>query len=305
MASNPNTQQLTDVLQRLFERLGGVVIKLTDGSNTVAVDTKMAELLGEGNVDNFLLGGTLIVVEDAAGAHAAPEGEVGYISAYDSGLTTITIETALSAPMGVGDKVMYSGSDFPLYDMIEQVNHALHHLQEIPVPDESITIANGQTVYDLPVGLRGEQLIDVLIQTNLTVGDEQYIPVEGWSYVPQTAPSQPTKLVLPYLPAGFKVRLIYSGIHPRVALWNDTISEYLHPDLVHAVVFAHAIQWKNDQNAVQGGADDSMLRLEQKAWSQFDRARIMHPPQIPPRRIQGMPHWNPTYTIRNYDLPRN
>lgn len=303
MAANQNQQQLTDVLQRLYERLGGVVITLTSGTDSTAVDTKLAETLADGNVDDFLNGGTLIVVEDAGGAHAAPEGQIGYISDYDSATLTITVSPVLSSAMGVGDKALYVGPEFPFYDMIEQVNHALRHLEEIPVPDDSITIVSGQTEYALPVGLRGEHLIDVLIQTSTTAGDNQYIPVENWSFVPPTSPSAATTLVVPYLPAGKKLRIVYSGIHPRVSAWNSDISEYLHPDLVHAVVFAFALQWKNDSNAVQGGADEALLRLEQKAWSQFDRARIMHPPQIKPRRIQGMPHWNPSYTIRNYNLP--
>lgn len=302
MTYDPNKQQLTDVLQRLYRRLGGVVITLTDGSESLAIDTKMAELLADGNVDDFLNGGTLIVIEDFGGLHAAPEGEIGYISDYDSGTTGITVNPALTSAMGAGDKVMYVDATFPVYDMVEQVNDALKHLKEIPVPDESITIVEGQTVYDLPVVLKGEQLLDVQIQTSLVAGDEQYIPVDGWGIVP-SAGGTIGKIVLPYLPAGYKVRIIYSGIHPRVSAWSDPINEFLHPDLVHAVVFAFAIQWKNDANAVQGAPDDALLRLEQKAWSQFDRAMIMHPAAVPPRRIQGMPHWAGINTLRNFDLP--
>jgi hypothetical protein len=303
MAYNPSLLQLTGVLQQLFRRLGGVVTTATDGSETLAIDTKFEEALGEGNVDDFLNGGTLIVVQDAGGANAAPEGEFSRIEDYDSSTQGITLDTALSAAIATGDKFMYIGNDFPLYDMVEVVNDALRYIGEIPVKDESITTAEGQTEYTLPVAIKGKEILDVEFQSNTDDADDnQYYPVEGWKPIPIT-PGTSGVLVLPQLPAGHKIRVTYVGIHPRVDAFDDYINEHLHPDFVHACVFAHAVQWKNDQNAVQGAPDNALLGLEQKAWSQFDRARILHPVVLPPRRIQGLPHWTPATLRRNDLLP--
>jgi hypothetical protein len=73
MAYSSTSLQLTHVLQQIYRRLGAVVTTLTDGANNLAVDTKLADQLGEGNVDDFVNGGTLVVIEDAGGSGAAPE----------------------------------------------------------------------------------------------------------------------------------------------------------------------------------------------------------------------------------------
>lgn len=292
MAYSPTQLQLSHVLQQLYRRLGGVMTTATDGSTTLVVDTKLEEALGEGNVDDFVNGGTLIVIEDAGGAGAAPEGEFSVIEDYDSSTQSITLSDTLTAAVNTGDKFMYIGADFPLYDMIEVVNDALKYLGAVPVADTSITTADDKTEYTLPVALKGREILDVEIQTITDdANDNQYYPVDSWKPVPVTAGSSGT-LLLPQLPADYTIRVIYMGIHPKVTTFDDYISEYFHPDLVHAVVFAHAIQWKNDTNAVQGSPDNALLGLEQKAWSQFDRARILHPVHVPVRRIQGLPHWS-------------
>jgi hypothetical protein len=293
MSYSSTSLQLTHVLQQIYRRLGAVVTTLTDGSTSLAIDTKLADTLGEGNVDDFVNGGTLIVVEDGGGAGAAPEGEFTRITDYDSTTTAMTLSPALSASLTTDDKAMYIGADFPLYDVIEVVNDALKYLGEVPVPDTSLTTADDQTEYTLPAPIKGKEILNVEVQTNTGDSDNnQFFPVENWQIVP-ASPGGDAKLVLPQLASGYALRITYRGIHPRVTAFDDYISEYLHPDLVHATAFAHVIQWKNDQNAVQGAPDNSLVGLEQKAWSQFDRARILHPVYFPVRRIQGMPHWNP------------
>jgi hypothetical protein len=298
MAYSPNQLQLTHVLQQLYRRLGGVVTLATDGTQSVAVDSKLAEQLGEGNIDDFLNGGTLIVVDTTD--NAAPEGEFSYISDYDSTSMSISLSPDLTDAIEAGDRIMFIGADFPLYDMTEVVNDALKYLGEIPVPDTSITTAAEQTEYTLPAVVVGKQLLDVEVQGQLGDSDNNlFIPVQNWKAVPPASMGGNGTLVLPQLAAGYQVRLTYLGIHPRVEAYDDNISQFLHPDIVHACVFAHAVQWKNDQNAVQGAPDNALIALEQKAWSQFDRARILHPITIAPRRIQGMPHWTPNSINRS------
>lgn len=292
MTYSPTKLQLTHVLQQLYRRLGGVVTLATDGAPNLAIDTKLEEVLGEGNVDGFLNSGTLIVVQDAGGTGAAPEGEFSPILSYDSTATAITLSNNLTAAIAVGDKVLYAGADFPLYDVIEVVNDALKYLGVIPLPDTSLTTASNQTEYPLPAAITGRDLLDVEVQTVTgNAVNNLFTPVENYRVIPSAVGSSET-LVIPQLPAGYTLRLTYGGIHPKVTAYDGNISEYLHPDLVHAAVLAHVVQWKNDNNSVQGSPDNATVALEQKAWSQFDRARILHPVHFPIRRIQGMPHWN-------------
>jgi len=301
---NATQLQLTHVLQQLYRRLGGKVTLATGGTTTTIIDTKLADELGEGNEDDIYNGGTAIVIEDAGGANAAPEGEFSRITDYTASSQTVTVSPALTAAPAAGDRVLIVPPDFPLYDMIEVVNDALKNIGDIPKVDVSLTTADNQTEYALPIALKGMELLNVEIQgTTTDANDNQYSPVPFWKVVP-SLPGSTATLVLPQYGSGYIIRLTYSGRHPRIDSYDDYVSEFLHPELVHAAVYAHAIQWRNDNDALAGGADNAKLGLEQKAWSQYDRAKITHRVEIPPRRIQPFVTWSNAVTDEFRAIPK-
>lgn len=292
MTYNATQLQLTHVLQQFYRRVGGKVTLATGGSTTTVVDTKLADDLAESNEDDIYNGGTVIVVEDAGGANAAPEGEFSRITDYEASSTTITFSPALTAAPASGDRVLVAPADFPLYDVIEVVNDALRYLGDIPLLDTSITTAAAQTEYTLPLALKGRELLNVEMQGQTNdANDNQYIPIPNWKVVPAAAGSTGL-LVIPQYSDGYTIQITYAGKHPRIDTYDAYVSEYLHPELVHAAVFAHVLQWRNDSSLIGGGADNAMLALEQKAWSQYDRAKMMYPVEIPPRGVQGTPAWS-------------
>lgn len=300
MAYSATQLQLTHVLQRFYRRVGGKTTTATGGTTTTVIDTKLADELGDGNEDDIYNGGTVIVVNDAGGANAAPEGEFSRITDYEASTTTATFSPALTVAPASGDTVIIAPPDFPLYDMIEVVNDALKNLGEIPVPDTSLTTADAQTEYALPIALKGKELLDVLIQTNTDDADNNlFVQIPNWRVMPTNAGSTGI-LVLPQLASGRTLKIIYRGVHPRVDAYDENISEYLNPDLVHAAVFAHAMQWKNDSSLLSGGADNSTLQLEAKAWSQYDRAKLEHRIEMQPRRVQGFTSWG-DFTLKGFD----
>lgn len=306
MAYSATQLQLTHVLQQLYRRLGGKVTLATGGSTTTVVDTKLADELADSNEDDIYNGGTVVVIEDAGGANAAPEGEFSRITDYVASTTTITFSPALTAAPASGDRVLIATPEFPLYDMIEVVNDALKNLGDIPAIDTSLTTAANQTEYTLPLPIKGQQILNIEMQGITTdANDNQYMPIPNWSVV-DAAPGSTGTLVLPQLASGYTLRITYQGKHPRVDGYADYISEYLHPELVHGAVFAHALQWRNDNDGIAGGADQSKLALEQKAWSQYDRARMTHPIDMPKRRQQGFVHWAGTYYSEDnfYPIPK-
>jgi hypothetical protein len=291
MAYSPTQLQLTHVLQQLLERLGGKVTLATGGSTTTVIDTKLADELAEGNEDDIFNGGSLIVIEDAGGASAAPEGELSRITDYAASTQTLTFSPAMTAAPANGDRVLIAPPDFPLYDMIEQVNHALKYLSRVPRFDTSITTAANQTEYTLPLAVKGRQILDVEIQGITTdANDNRWNPIPNWREGFAAAGSTGTFRLRQY-PSGYTIRISYLAEHARVSTFDAYIDEHFDRNLVHACVFAHALQWKNDQNALNGGADNALLGLEQKAWSQLDRELIRNAVTIPPRRVQGFPHW--------------
>src|SRR5512143_3373576 len=139
MTYSPTQFQLTHLLQRMYPQLKGARVgKATGGSVSTIVDTNLIEYLGDSNENDALINWTAIIVKDAAGAGAAPEGEFNRISAYDDG-GTITVPDAWSGGSAVaaGDTYMFISPDFPLYDMIEVVNEALTALGNVPYTDTS------------------------------------------------------------------------------------------------------------------------------------------------------------------------
>jgi len=281
--------QLTHLLQKAYRRLKTAKTSTaTGGSTTTIVDTKLVDYLGDSNEDDVLNGGTVIIVRDAGGAGAAPEGEFNRISDYDDAGTITTAAWSGTSQVASGDTYMYISPDFPLLDMIEIVNDALVYLGRIPKVYSSLTTAASQTEYTLPVALKGVLFSDIEIQGSTTDSDDSgYVPVEGWKITP-ALPGVAGILTIPQLDSGYILRIGYPGLHPRVSVYSDYISEYIHPELAAACVVAHAVQWYNRQ---RGGANEFWKQTEDRAWRELDIAKSTYPIKLPIARVPGFPHW--------------
>lgn len=262
---------LSNALQGLYRKLGqsSISTATTTDSTSTTIDTKLAEKFD----DDFCAGGGFIVIRDAGGLSAAPEGQFGSITAYDSGTQKFTHST-LTAATASGDTYMYTTSLFPLYEMVEMVNYALTFLGKIPLVDTSITTANQQTEYSLPLAAGGRDLIGVELQTeNADANDNQYIKIPNYQIIPATAGTQWT-LVIPQCVAGYKVRVTYVDFHPVLTAYNSSISTSIAPSLLEAVAAAHAVQWYNRKS---GGGDDPWREFENQAWAEVTREMTINP----------------------------
>lgn len=289
MAYSATDFQLTHLLQKVYRRLKVArTSTATNGSTTTIVDTALLDDLGDSNEDDILNRGTVIIVKDALGAGAAPEGEFNRISDYDDA-GTITVPSAFTAAVASGDTYMNMSPDFPLRDMIEIVNDALVYLGRIPKVYSSLTTAANQTEYTLPTALEGVDLTDIEIQGILTdSNDNRYEPISGWKITP-ALPGSTALLTIPQFASGYILRIGYPGIHPKVTAYSDYISPYIHPELATAAAVAHALQWYNSQ---RDGADDYWKQREDRAWNQLDIAKATYPIKIPVVRVPGFPHWS-------------
>jgi hypothetical protein len=290
MAYDQNAFQLTHLLQRAYRRLKVArTSTATGGSATTIVDTKLPEYLADSHENDILNNGSVIIIADAGGAGASPEGKFSRISDYaaTSADGTITISTVTDA-VASGDTYMYISPDFPLLDMIEVVNDALVSLGRIPKVYSSITTVANQTEYALPVLLKGVRLSDIELQGILTDSDDnRYTSISGWKITPAN-PGSTGLITIPQFAAGYILRIGYPGLHPRVSAYSDYISEYIHPELATACVTAYALQW---YNSMRGGADDYWKQREDRAWNQLDIAKANYPILRPAGRVQGFPHW--------------
>jgi hypothetical protein len=230
---------LSKVATRVWRDLGHIVdIVATGGGTTTIIDTNTIY-----TTTDALAGGTAIVVRDAGGLSAAPEGEYSRISAFNASTKTFTID-AITAAVASGDAVALARPTIRLPQMVQAVNDGLTNLGTIQLVDTSITTASNQTEYALPVALKIKRLIDVQYQ-NYTddANDNDYHSIVGQSSLVPAAPAGTGLLVLPQLPADHTIKIIYEGTHPTLSIFSSTISETIQEELAVAAALDKALTW--------------------------------------------------------------
>jgi hypothetical protein len=230
------TLTLSKVMVRAWRELGHALdIVATGGSTTTVVDTNSIY-----TSDDALVGGTAIVVRDAGGANAAPEGEFARISDYVALTTTFTLGATLTAAVGSGDSIALVRPTIRLPQMIQSVNDGLANLGTISLVDTSLTTVAGQIEYALPVGLKIAALKDILIEGSSS-------PYASIKHLFHNFPSAPASTGLlearEALPAGYTLKIIYEGVHPTLNAFNSVISETIQEELAVAATIDKALTW--------------------------------------------------------------
>ena len=252
----------------------------TGGSTTTLVNGKIADRQDRPE-DNYSVDYTAIVVRDAGGANAAPEGEMRRISSFASSNYTHTVDTAFSSAIASGDLVAVANSDIPLYEMYRAINNALKKIGEIPLIDTSLTTAENQTEYTLPVALKREDLLRVEWQTETGDSDDNYWEhISNFDIIP-SAPGSTGLLVIPQMTAGRTLRLTYMGVHPTITAATSVISEYIHPKVIISAVTKEALRWYNGNSE---GGSNYWLQRENEAAQELEQ------------NMRKYPVWTPTMT---------
>jgi hypothetical protein len=231
---------LSKVMQRAWRETGfSIDIIATGGSTTTIVDTN-----SQYTSDDSLVGGTAVIVRDSAGASAAPEGEFQRISDYVASTTTFTVATAFSSAAAAGDSVLLATPRIRSPQMIQAVNDGLANLGTISLVDVSLTSADAQTEYALPVGLKIKRLLDVQYQTNTgDANDNQYVSIIGQAKYLPAAPGSTGLLILPQLSASRTIKILYEGVHPTLNTFSDKVSETIQEELAVAAAIDKALTW--------------------------------------------------------------
>jgi hypothetical protein len=230
---------LSSVAIRAWRELGfSTTVAATGGSTTTVVDANTKY-----TTTDALKGGTAIVVRDAGGASAAPEGEYGRISAFNSGTFTFTID-AVSSAIASGDTIDLANPKIPLVQMIQAVNNGITDLGFIAGLNTSITTASDTTEYTLPVALKSDDVLDILYQgrTGNTV-DNEWVSIKSQVRVEPSTAGSTALIYLPFLPSGRTVRIIYNGYHPLLTAFSSTISEQITETLATAAAIDKALTW--------------------------------------------------------------
>jgi hypothetical protein len=155
---------------------------------------------------------------------------------------------ALTAAVAAGDKVGLARATITAEEMVQCINDALRDLGHVQTYDTSITLASGQTEYTLPVALKRDNLVDILVSTSSdTTDDNQWKSVVSHCNIHPAAPASTGLLVIDesivdaYATHG--VKIIYNGEHPLLTVYSSTVSEYIHERLAIAAAVEKALTW--------------------------------------------------------------
>lgn len=232
---------LSKVAQRVWRETGwSIDCQATGGSTTTVVDTNTIY-----TTTNALAGGTAVIVRDAGGAAAAPEGEFSRISAFDSGTKTFTLASTLTSAVASGDAVLLATPKIKLPQMIQAINDGLANLGLITLVDTSLSTVAQQREYSLPVGLKINRIIDVLLQTKTGDSDDnRYVSIFGSVRFFPAAPGTVGILeLLEDFPTSRTIKIIYEGVHPTLSAFSDKVSETIEEELAVAAAMDKALTW--------------------------------------------------------------
>lgn len=276
------TVTLSKVMQRAWRELGfSVDILATGGSATTIVDANT-----QYTSDDSLLGGTAIVVRDAAGAGASPEGKFARITDFVASTKTFTIDTVTDA-IASGDSIQLATPRIKLPQMIQAVNDGLTNLGTISLVDTSLSTAASQTEYAIPVGLKIKQLIDVQVQGQTSdSNDNRYFSIKGQvQYIP-AAPGSTGLLIIPQYTAGYTIKLIYEGVHPTLSAYSDVVSETVQEELAVAATIDKALTWY-----VSKRGDSALGTFAIQRWNDAKQTLQMQKADKPVYRAKPAVKW--------------
>src|SRR3990167_5175124 len=269
---------LSNAMVQAWRELGMIFDSTaTGGSATTIIDTK-----SPWTADDAQIGGTAIITRDAGGAGASPEGRFARVTDYVASTTTFTIDTVTDA-VASGDSYAIARKTISLNQMIQAVNDGLTGLQRIALVDTSLTVVSNQTEYDIPVGLKMDDFIDILLQAYTDDSDDnQYYSIKSRTQVLPAAPGSTGLLVIPPgLPAGYTIKLIYNGVHPKLAAYSGIISETIPQALAVAATIDKAMTWLGSKRIE---SSPGLLQRWNDAKQTLANAKIEHPIWKPERK---------------------
>src|SRR3990172_74529 len=220
------TITLFELIRDVASHVGALVEGVaTGGSTTTIIDTVVRT-----EPDDYWNGGDALIIYDAGGAGAAPQGEIKRITDFVSSTSTITAGT-FSVSVAASDRYAIMrrayGENVRWSDVITQkINQALLALGPIETVDTTtITIATDQTEYELPLAAK-QDLRKVWLQVdNTDANDNRWIEFNDWYIETKGAGSKSLLVLNRQLATGYKLKLVYLSDHTRLNAYTDKLNE--------------------------------------------------------------------------------
>lgn len=242
---------MTDTLFDAVLATARVVGGTAQGAATGGSATSLIDTVNRAESDDHWNGGTILIVTDAGGANAAPEGEWGYISDFTSSSANFTI-TTLSTAVAAGDIYAAVPARFSLDKIRNAINTSLSGILVPAINSTALDTADNQTEYTLPAAITRNNLRQVWYQTITgDADDNEWHELRDW-YVIKKGTGTQDVLVLPQLTASRDILLVY--MTPHGALYNatDQINEAVHLDRIKfraaEILSANEIAWEDNYN---------------------------------------------------------
>lgn len=275
---------VSNLVQNIYDELGQVdptfgLFNATGGGATTFINTNFANYENPPETDafkNYLA----IVVRDAGGANASPEGKWALVSGYADGTQTGTIATVTDA-IASGDTIMLAKQDkFPLQQVLFAINRGLESLGDLPANSNTSLTASALTEeYSIPVAVKRG-----LKQVWVHDGD-YYNQAFDWRTELTTGNTAATLFLRGY---SGTIKLVYDGVHPTISAYSDVINEYVHPNVATAACMVKLLEWYNRQDANQD-AQSYFLWLENEYRN---RHLPMAKAETPIRRPKSSPKYS-------------
>lgn len=264
---------LSNIIQASYNALGvSNISTATAGTTLTIVDSKLASQW----TNNQWKNGYAIIVRDAGGASAAPEGEYRRISAYSNSTYTFTVDTAFSVTPAVGDTYMYVDDTYPLLSMIEFVNDGLRSLDMLDLTDlTTITMAEEKTEYAGAVAWKRSIPWKIERATTSDTNDYRWKEVTDWDYNSAAAGSTPLILFKQQYGVTYTtVKIHYKDLHPILDTFSDKLREEVHPELAKWATVVKALEWRFASGEAD---DDTFIQQMNNAQAKLAQAMVRFP----------------------------
>jgi len=282
MAAQVITCTLFDATYRVATALGITTESIATGGSATTLEDSVALT----QADDYWKGGTVWILRDSLEGGASPEGKYGKITAFATADDKATFAT-MTDSVASGDRYAIGKKRYPLEQLIRFVNDGLTDMGVIELTDiTSLDTAANKTEYTLP-DAASYDLREVALQGKLNdANDFQWETISPGRWDLQaTAIGTGTLLILPQLPSGRDIKIVYVGEHPRLDDYGDEISESVHISRVVNAAVVKALIWRRQKI---GMGDPTLLDQIQYFTSLMVRDELRYPIRLPPRPTKLM-----------------
>lgn len=233
----------------------------TGGSSTTVVDTKIP--FGDGWFD----GGTVWALTVAHDSHTD---RLQRISDWNHTTKTITFLTSitdgvLNHNVAAGDYYSAAPSDYPLYALIQAMNHAMRVIGPLPKVDTSLTTVENQQFYTLPDTVIKPVRVEIATET----ADPYDYQVNRHWEIAYTGAYRSIKFDDGHFPEpGHNIRITHHVEHTVISAATD-IENSIPLDLVVRLSKPHALLWRINNIA---GDEPHLVSLYNEAKESANQA---------------------------------